>query len=213
MGADLPHALDTKTHWEAIHSDKSPTQLSWYQSHAAVSVDLIKRTGADRSRPIIDIGGGISTLVDDLLAEGYTPLTVLDISGSALQIARKRLGELASRVAWVEADITRALLPERAYGVWHDRAAFHFLTQADERQRYVQALRRSLKPGGHVIVGTFALDGPSRCSGKEVVRYGTENLGAELGVEFALLDSVKETHVTPSGTEQRFLYCHFRREE
>lgn len=204
-------ALTVKMHWEAIHRAKAASQLSWYQQRASMSIDFITHTGVDRSSRIIDIGGGISTLVDALLAQGFTCLTVLDVSGSALQAARQRLGESASRVAWIEADITQVLLPEQAYSVWHDRAVFHFLTRADDRQRYLNALRRSLRPGGHAIVATFALDGPSKCSGLEVARYSAESLASEFGNGFALLDSAKESHITPSGAEQRFLYCHFRK--
>jgi len=200
-----------KTHWEAIHSAKAPSQLSWYQGHSALSLDFIKRTNVGKSSQIIDVGGGISTLVDDLLAEGYAHLTVLDISSSALQVAQHRLGGLAAQVAWIEADITQVVLPNHAYDVWHDRAVFHFLTQADDRQKYLCALQRSLRPGGHVVVATFGLDGPSKCSGMEVVRYSAESLIGEFGVGFESLHSAKETHVTPSSTEQRFLYCHLRR--
>jgi 2-polyprenyl-3-methyl-5-hydroxy-6-metoxy-1,4-benzoquinol methylase len=217
MDADLPFvppeeaALAAKIHWEAIHRTKAAPELSWYQRQAAMSMDFIRGTGVDRSSAIIDIGGGISSLVDDLLAKGFTCLTVLDVSGSALQATRQRLGESASRVTWIEADITQVLLPERAYSVWHDRAVFHFLTRAEDRQRYLHALRRSLKPGGHAIVATFALDGPSKCSGLDVVRYSPESLAGELGDGFALLESAKERHITPSGAEQRFVYCHFHK--
>jgi 2-polyprenyl-3-methyl-5-hydroxy-6-metoxy-1,4-benzoquinol methylase len=204
-------ALKIKIHWEAIHRAKAASQLSWYQRHAAMSIDFITHSGVDKSSQIIDIGGGISTLADALLAEGFTCLTVLDVSGSALQATRQGLGESASRVIWIKADITQVLLPEQTYSVWHDRAVFHFLTRADDRQRYLHALRRSLKSGGHAIVATFALEGPSKCSGLEVVRYSAESLSSEFGNGFVLLDSAKENHITPSGAEQRFLYCHFHK--
>jgi ubiquinone/menaquinone biosynthesis C-methylase UbiE len=217
MDADLPSAppektaLTAKIHWEAIHQAKAAPQLSWFQRHAGMSMDFIRRTGVDRSSAIIDIGGGISSLVDDLLAEGFTCLTVLDVSRSALQQTRQRLGESASGVTWIEADITHVSLPENAYSVWHDRAVFHFLTRAEDRQRYLHALCRSLKPGGHAIVATFAPDGPSKCSGLEVVRYSAESLAGGIGDGFALLESARERHITPSGAEQRFVYCHFRK--
>ena len=183
-----------KNHWESIHSTKAPSQLSWYQLHSSLSLEFIKRTNVSKSSQIIDVGGGTSTLVDDLLAEGYAHLTVLDISSGALQIAQHRLEGLAAQVDWIEADITHVVLPNQAYDVWHDRAVFHFLTQPDDRQKYLLALRRSLRSGGHVILSTFGLDGPSKCSGIEVVRYSAESLINEFGVGFELLYTAKETH-------------------
>jgi ubiquinone/menaquinone biosynthesis C-methylase UbiE len=200
-----------KMHWESIHSTKAPSQLGWYQPHSSRSLEFITRTNVGKSSQIIDVGGGASNLVDDLLAEGYAHLTVLDISSGALQIAQHRLGGLATKVDWIEADITQVVLPNQAYDVWHDRAVFHFLTQPDDRQKYLLALRCSLRSGGHVILSTFGLDGPSKCSGIEVLRYSTESLINEFGVGFELLHSAKETHRTPLGSEQQFLYCHFRR--
>ncbi len=204
--------MEKKTHWETIHRTKAPAQVSWYQNHPVLSLDFIQRTGVDKSCHIIDIGGGISTLADDLLREGFTQITVLDISGAALGIAQQRLGGLASQVAWLEADITQAHLPYQAYDVWHDRAVFHFLTQPQDRQRYVQAVYHALKKGGHVIVATFAPDGPSRCSGLEVMHYDPDCLHDEFGDEFRLIDSAREAHVTPFGTEQKFIYCYCRKE-
>ena len=201
-----------KAHWETIHRSKAPSQVSWYQNHPALSLDFIKRTGIGKAGHVIDIGGGISTLVDNLLQEDYRHVTVLDISAAALQVARQRLGKLAGRVIWIEADITQADLPDQAYDIWHDRAVFHFLTSPEDRRRYVQAVQRSVKKGGHVIVATFALDGPSQCSGLDVMRYSPDSLQAELGNEFRLIDSGHEAHVTPFGTEQRFVYVHFRLE-
>ena len=201
---------DVKAHWEAIHSAKAPSQLSWHQFRPDLSLDFIKRTGIGKSSRIIDVGGGISSLVDGLLAEGYAHLTVLDISGSALQVSRRRLGESAAKVTWIEADITQVLLPSQAFDVWHDRAVFHFLTNSEDRRKYLYALQRSLRPAGHVIMASFALDGPSKCSGLDVQRYSPESMREEFGVGFELLGSAKETHVTPSGGEQRFVYCHMR---
>jgi len=201
-----------KAHWETIYRSKAPSQVSWYQNHPALSLDFIKRTGIGKAGHVIDIGGGISTLVDNLLQEDYRHVTVLDISAAALQVARQRLGKLAARVIWIEADITQADLPYQAYDVWHDRAVFHFLSRPEDRRRYVQAVQRSVKNGGHVIVATFALDGPSQCSGLDVMRYSPDSLHDELGNEFRLIDSVHEAHVTPFGTEQRFVYVYFRLE-
>ncbi len=198
--------MQSKIHWEAIYQTKAPAQVSWYQAHPQLSLDLIRRTGVAHDAPIIDVGGGASTLVDHLLAEGYANLTVLDISHAALERARERLGHHASTVTWLEQDVTRAELPEDQYAVWHDRAVFHFLTDASARARYVQTVRSAVKPGGHVIVATFGLDGPLRCSGLDVVRYSAESLHDEFGQEFQLLESARETHQTPFGTEQKFIY-------
>ena len=150
-------------------------------------------------------------MVDTLLEEGFGHLTVLDIAGSALRIARQRLGELASQVVWIEADITKAELPREGYDIWHDRAVFHFLTESDERRLYVHAVQHAVKPGGHVIVATFALDGPAKCSGLDVVRYSLDSLLSEFGAEFHLASSAQEAHITPMGSEQRFLYCCLRK--
>ncbi len=204
--------MEIKNHWENIYQTKTSTQVSWYQEHARLSLRLIADTGIDRADPIIDVGGGTSTLVDDLLADGYRQLTVLDISAGALQTAQQRLGARATAVTWIEADITQAQLPGQFYAVWHDRAVFHFLTQPHDRQRYIQVVRHAVKPGGHVIVATFALDGPPRCSGLDVTRYSPDSLHHEFGEDFQLLTSTRETHVTPFGTEQKFIYCYCRME-
>jgi len=203
--------MSTRAHWENIYQSKEPTQVSWFQAHAAISLDLIRRSSIQPGEPIIDIGGGSSTLVDDLLASGYQAITVLDISAQALRHAQRRLGALAGGVTWLEADITEVSLIPEAYAVWHDRAVFHFLTQPRERQRYIECARRAVRPGGFLIVATFSLDGPSRCSGLEAVRYSPESLQAEFGGEFELVDSAEETHHTPAGGEQKFMYCYCRR--
>jgi ubiquinone/menaquinone biosynthesis C-methylase UbiE len=150
--------------------------------------------------------------VDDLIADGFQHITVLDVSGTALQVARKRLGTKAIEVKWIEADITQADLPHQAYDLWHDRAVFHFLTQADDRQRYIEVVRHSVRKGGHVIVATFAPDGPERCSGLEVVRYSPESLHSEFGDGFEVVDTTRETHHTPFGTDQKFIYCYCRKD-
>ena len=203
--------MNTKAHWENIYQSKEPTQVSWFQSHAEISLGLIQRSGILPEEPIIDIGGGTSTLVDDLLANGYQAITVLDISAEALRLARRRLGAQAGRVTWLEGDITEVSLAPETYAVWHDRAVFHFLTQPAERQRYIERACRAVRPGGFVIVATFAVDGPSRCSGLDVVRYSPESLHAEFGSDFELVDRAEETHHTPAGAEQKFMYCCLRR--
>jgi ubiquinone/menaquinone biosynthesis C-methylase UbiE len=201
----------SKQHWEEVYKTKSSQTVSWYQAHATISQALIERIGLGRDAAIIDVGGGASTLVDDLLRQGYTRLTVLDISSAALAVARQRLGRSADAVHWIEGDITGVTLPRAAYELWHDRAVFHFLTEPTDRQAYVTQLERALRPGGHVIIATFGPEGPTRCSGLAVVRYAPESLQAELGGEFTLLDSQAEDHLTPGGIVQKFIYCHFAR--
>ena len=203
--------MNTKSHWEEIYNTKAPTQVSWYQEHAQFSLQFIQNTGIRKTDHILDVGGGASTLVDDLLVAGFQHISVLDVSATALQLARQRLDARAFDVNWIEADVTQADLPGQAYDLWHDRAVFHFLTQPDDRQRYVDTVRRAVRVGGHVIVATFAPDGPDRCSGLEVVRYSPESLHSEFGRGFDLVDSTNETHHTPFGTGQKFIYCYCRR--
>ncbi len=203
--------MNAKSHWESIHQTKTSNQVSWYQEHSLLSLQYIANTGIHKTDQVIDIGGGISTLVDDLLANHYENIHVLDISESALQTAQKRLGSLAQKVNWIVADITQAQLPNQFYDVWHDRAVFHFLTNPQDRQSYIQAVKNAVKPGGHVIVATFANDGPEKCSGLEVVRYEPQSLYGEFGTDFELLDSTHEEHHTPFGTDQKFIYCYCRK--
>ena len=202
-----PGPPDPKDHWERVYGTKQPTEVSWYQPHATRSLALIQRVAPDRSAPIIDVGGGASTLVDDLLAAGYRDVTVLDLSGSALATARTRLGPDAERVRWLEADLLGYEFPEGGYAVWHDRAVFHFLTDPAARARYVAQVRRAVRPGGFVLVATFATDGPERCSGLDVERYSPESLHAEFGAPFQLTASEREEHATPQGARQTFIYC------
>lgn len=203
--------MNMKTHWEHIYETKASTQVSWYQEHARYSLQFIQKTGVQKTGHIIDIGGGASTLVDDLITAGFQNISVLDVSARALQLARQRLGARAASVEWIEADITQAHLPAQAYDLWHDRAVFHFLTRAADRQRYVETVRHAVRPGGHVIVATFAPDGPDHCSGLEVVRYSPESLHDEFGEGFELKDSTREAHHTPFGAEQKFIYCYCRK--
>lgn len=203
--------MQSKDHWEKVYTTKATDTVSWFQPHAGLSLDLIEASGVSHDAAIIDVGGGASTLVDDLLANGYTDLSVLDLSAAALAAAQMRLGSRASKVQWIEADITKANLPACRYDVWHDRAVFHFLTTPEDRAAYVRAVFHSVKPGGHVIVATFAEDGPNQCSGLPVMRYRADELHAEFGEAFSLLSHRKEAHHTPSGTVQQFVYCYCRR--
>jgi len=187
--------------------------VSWYQRQARLSLDLIREVAPDLAVPLIDVGGGASTLVDGLLDSGYTDLSVLDLAESALDIARARLGERARRVRWLAEDVLNIQLPVRHFGLWHDRAVFHFLTETADRARYVEQARRAIRPGGHIIVASFAPDGPTRCSGLDVVRYSPGSMHAEFGGEFELLDSRREEHQTPGGAIQSFVYCLCRVEE
>ncbi|HEX4986567.1 MAG TPA: class I SAM-dependent methyltransferase [Burkholderiales bacterium] len=200
-----------KDHWETVYSTRPVTQVSWFQEHAGPSLQLIVQAGVSRQASIIDIGGGTSPLVDDLLDAGYGNVTVLDISRTALETAKARLGRRAALVRWIEGNMLEAALPAHAFDVWHDRAVFHFLTQPQDRQSYVRAVLHAVKPGGLVIVATFAEDGPERCSGLPVVRYSAENLHGEFGEPFVLLGHEKEAHRTPAGNVQQFVYCFCRR--
>ena len=199
--------MDPRAHWQKVYETKKPTEVSWYQPAAKVSLSLIRRVAPDRSAAIIDVGGGASTLVDGLLAAGYSSVSVLDVSSAALAQASERLGGDAARVTWLEANVLDAALPASAYDVWHDRAVFHFLTEAADRERYVKQVRRSVRPGGYVMVATFASDGPTKCSGLEVARYAPEELHGEFGSDFQLVDSAREEHHTPTGAVQPFIYC------
>ena len=200
--------MDARAHWEKVYEGKSADAFSWYRPHLETSLDLIQRAAPERSADIIDLGGGESTLVDDLLARGYRNVTVLDISRTALEATRARLGPLGEQVRWIAADVGQADLPSRSYDVWHDRAVFHFLTSEDERAAYVQQVLRAVRLGGHVIVGTFGPEGPQKCSGLDVVRYDAGSLHEEFGRRFHLLESRHELHRTPFGTTQQFLYCY-----
>lgn len=203
--------MENKTHWEHIYHTKESTQVSWYQLHPRLSLQYIQNTGVNKTAHIIDVGGGTSTLVDHLLDDGFQHITVLDVAVAALKLAQQRLGKRAESVTWLEADITQTVLPHHEYDVWHDRAVFHFLTAAQDRQHYINTVKEAVKPGGHVIVATFANDGPERCSGLEVARYDPQGLHNEFGADFELLDSAREEHHTPFGTEQKFIYCYCRK--
>ena len=202
--------MSDRKHWNAIYTTKTPEDLSWFRPHLDRSLAFVEAANLSRDAAIIDVGGGTSTLVDDLLDRGFTNVTVLDLSDAALEAARARLGERSSRVRWLCADVTEARLPERAYDFWHDRAVFHFLRDPAARARYVTAVRRSVKPGGHVVVATFGRHGPEKCSGLEVMRFSPESLHAEFGSDFARISDATEMHETPRGAEQEFVYCYCR---
>jgi SAM-dependent methyltransferase len=202
--------MDSQAHWDRIYKEKASDAVSWYRPHLETSLDLIKKLAPERTAAIIDVGGGESTLVDDLVAYGYRDITVLDISQTAIEANRKRLGEVSNHVKWIVGDITRIDLQPAVYDVWHDRAVFHFLTVPNDRVAYVRQVAQAVKQGGHVIVSTFGPEGPTKCSGLNVVRYDSESLHNEFGVHFRLLGSTKELHQTPFGTTQQFLYCYCR---
>jgi ubiquinone/menaquinone biosynthesis C-methylase UbiE len=203
--------VQMKDHWEKVYTTKAVTEVSWFQEHAELSLRLIRDAGVEASASIIDVGGGASTLVDDLLAHGYRNPTVLDLSRAALAAAQRRLGNRAADVKWVEGNVLEANFPSHVFDVWHDRAVFHFLTTEEERHAYVEQVLRAVKQGGLVIVATFAEDGPDRCSGLPVQRYSAEGLHAEFGEPFVLLGHEKESHHTPGGSEQKFVYCFCRK--
>jgi 2-polyprenyl-3-methyl-5-hydroxy-6-metoxy-1,4-benzoquinol methylase len=203
--------MPAKHHWERFYRSRSPEEVSWYQPHARMSLALIHNAGITRDARIIDVGGGASMLVDDLLADGYDQVTVLDLSRSAVAAAQRRLGGRAAAVTWLEADILDAAPALHGYDLWHDRAVFHFLTDAADRRRYVDALLHAVKASGHVTIATFAEDGPATCSGLPVTRYGIGALDAEVGDAFELLEHAREIHRTPAGTEQPFVYGCWRK--
>ena len=202
--------FDAKTHWEKVYQQKPATEVSWYQANPELSLALIGAVGAGRDARVVDVGGGASRLVDHLVEAGYRHVTVLDIAGSALQQARRRLGDRAGQVTWLEQDVSAGLSRHR-FDIWHDRAVFHFLTDPVDRSRYLTALGTALKPQGQLIIATFALDGPTRCSGLEVVRYSPETLGRTLGAGYHLEETRVEAHQTPAGKPQHFVYCRFSR--
>ncbi|HEX4931605.1 MAG TPA: class I SAM-dependent methyltransferase [Gemmatimonadaceae bacterium] len=199
--------MDRRAHWEHVYHTKAPDSVSWFQAEARLSRALIARLAPPRDAHIIDVGGGASVLVDELLALGYRNLSVLDVSAAALGHVRRRLGGAASGVTWIEGDALTTTLPAGHYDVWHDRAVFHFLTSPEDRARYVEQVRHAVRPGGIVLVATFAEDGPTRCSGLEVARYSPEALHGEFGADFELIERERELHATPTGAQQAFTYC------
>jgi 2-polyprenyl-3-methyl-5-hydroxy-6-metoxy-1,4-benzoquinol methylase len=203
--------MNRKNHWERVYSGKPSAELGWYQPRLQTSMAWIEDLSSGADTPIIDVGGGASTLVDSLSDAGFRSVTVLDISENALSSARARLTNNADMVEWLNADITEADLPRHQYQVWHDRAAFHFLTKAGQQRKYRNRLLQALKPDGHLIIGTFALEAPPTCSGLPVQRYNPGQLSDAIGEAFELVRHQKEQHFTPRGIKQTYLYCHFHR--
>lgn len=201
--------MTSQAHWEEVYRSKEPQQTSWYEPHLETSFDWITGSLPDHNASIIDIGGGESTLVDDLLAVGYSDVTVLDISLTAIEKCEKRLGVAKDQVRWLVADVTKTELPPSTYDLWHDRAVFHFLTEPEQRAAYKARLVSSLKPEGHVVIATFGPRGPERCSGLKTVRYDAESMLREMGAGFHLVRNAVIDHQTPFGTTQEFLYCEF----
>lgn len=199
----------SKTHWESIYAEKTPLEVSWHQSSPTLSLQLIHSTQVVLSDPVIDVGGGSSTLVDYLLDKGFSHVAVLDISDKALEYTRNRLGDKADRVEWYSEDITR-FNPPHQFSLWHDRAVFHFLTNETDRKKYLDVLKNSLLPNGHLIIAAFAIGGPTKCSNLDIVQYDAKKLMAELGPDFELLEEKNEIHLTPANKEQMFNYFHFR---
>lgn len=200
--------LDPRSHWEKVYRTRRPTEVSWYRAHLEASVALIEEAAGNHDAHVIDVGGGESTLVDDLLARGYRNLHVLDISPTAIAVARERLGGAANGIDWLCGDVTSYAFPLSRYDVWHDRAVFHFLTAEHERVAYVRQVAHAVRPGGRVIVATFGPEGPTKCSGLDVVRYDPERLHDEFGTRFRLVKHFTELHQTPAGAVQQFIYCY-----
>jgi ubiquinone/menaquinone biosynthesis C-methylase UbiE len=198
--------MNPRPHWDRIYATKAADEVSWFQREPALSLELIERV-AGPDAAVVDVGGGASTLVDRLLDRGFGNVTVLDVSEAALQVSRARLGARAAQVRWVADDVRTHPFAPNSIDVWHDRAVFHFLTAEDDRRRYVEQVARGVRSGGHVIVATFAEDGPTTCSGLEVRRYSPDELHAEFGARFVLEDHRDEDHVTPMGSHQHFRYC------
>jgi len=199
-----------RDHWDGVYAGKKPSELTWFQEEPAASLALIREAEIAPDSRIIDVGGGVSPLPLFLLLDGYRDLSVLDISGEALAKAKSQLGARAEAVDWIEADVLD-LEPERPWNLWHDRAVFHFLTSPSERESYLRVLDRGLDAGGHLIISTFALDGPTRCSGLDCAQYSPDSLGSLLGSDYLLRGSIEEDHPTPRGGTQKFVYSWFER--
>jgi 2-polyprenyl-3-methyl-5-hydroxy-6-metoxy-1,4-benzoquinol methylase len=203
--------MSQQDHWEQVYTNKATEKLGWYKRHLQTSFTWIRNLNLSVDAPIIDVGGGASTLVDDLLEAGYRSITVLDVSEKALSLVKTRLEKRAELVTWLGRDISSVMLPTDYYELWHDRAVFHFLTELEQQRKYRNKLLKALKPGGHLIIATFAPEAPSKCSGLPVQRYSKEQLESMLGGEFELKRHKKELHTTPGGVEQMYLYCHFHK--
>lgn len=203
--------MGIREHWRAVYEAKRPDEVSWYQPAPAPSLAALDRIGATPGMSLVDVGAGASKLVDALLDRGWSDITLVDIAEPALEATCQRLGRQAGVIRHEIADV-RHWRPDRNFDIWHDRAVFHFLTEAADRAGYRRALAEATRSGSHVLLATFALDGPAICSGLPVQRYDAAGLAAELGSDFSLLDSWLETHATPWGAEQRFQWAVFRRD-
>jgi SAM-dependent methyltransferase len=202
-------AVERQAHWQNVYQTKGERDVSWFEESPAISLELIRATGVGLDASIVDVGGGASRLVDTLVGEGFHSITVLDLSEKALTTSRQRLGAYADQISWIVADVT-AWQPTQTFDLWHDRAAFHFLTEPRDRAAYAANVRHAVRPGGHVIIGTFALDGPERCSGLPVARHDAASIGQVLGQSFKLVETRRHDHETPSGVIQRFQFSRFQ---
>ncbi|RZJ33924.1 MAG: class I SAM-dependent methyltransferase [Flavobacterium sp.] len=198
---------ENKKHWETVYETKSPDQVSWTQKVPHTSLDFIHSFGLDKSAKIIDIGGGDSNLVDYLIELGYENITVLDISAKALEKAKSRLGKKAEKVNWVVSDVTE-FNPQSSFDIWHDRAAFHFLTTPGQITKYIEIARRAVT--GYMVIGTFSETGPAKCSGLNIAQYNEKTLTERFENGFEKLHCVAEEHTTPFNTKQNFVYCSFK---
>ncbi|HEY6448852.1 MAG TPA: class I SAM-dependent methyltransferase [Acidobacteriaceae bacterium] len=205
-------SFDRQRHWENVYNAKFPEEMSWYESHLAISLEWISEAAPNLAAAIIDVGGGASTLVDDLCAKGYRSLAVLDVSPTALARSRQRMGRAADLIRWITGDVTACSLSHAAFDLWHDRAVFHFLTGQEKRDAYVQRVRSALKPAGQVLLATFSTHGPQSCSGLPVSRYDAASIQEQFGPDFRLTKSATVTHHTPAGGNQEFLYCRLARQ-
>jgi len=202
--------MSRKDHWESVYKDKSPLEVSWYQKEPTLSLALIRKYALDNSEFIIDVGGGASTLADYLLKDGFKNVTVLDLSSNALEQAKQRLGNKSALIEWEVEDVTN-FIPTHQYGLWHDRAVFHFLTDESDREKYKHTLETSIKVGSYVIIAAFSIGGPTKCSGLNIVQYDLEKLKEELGKNFVFIEEQFEIHITPKGKEQEFGYYVFNK--
>jgi len=208
---DMAINSEIQSHWEKVYSIKQPGEVSWYQPHLRGSLELIRRSGISLSDRIIDVGAGASTLVDDLIEAGFQHLTVLDVSANAIDVSRKRMGKRGDGIEWLTTDVLTADLPKNRFRLWHDRALFHFLTNSDERKRYIIQAAQALTADGFIVIATFSEDGPQKCSGLDTCRYSENGLTVEFGSDFRLIESFTEEHSKPAGGVQSFRYFLFQR--
>ncbi|RZQ56615.1 SAM-dependent methyltransferase [Pseudidiomarina tainanensis] len=198
-------------HWEEVYQTKAVDRVSWFQSKAETSLRLITDTGMSHDAPLIDIGSGASRLIDNLITSGFTKITALDISTSALNASKKRLKAKAEQVTWLVGDVLESAFAAGQFAIWHDRAVFHFLITSEQQQRYVEQAAHAVEQGGYVVIATFAEDGPEKCSGLPVQRYSAQQLAEVFAPQFSLVHTEREIHKTPHGAEQKFNYCVLRR--